>query len=91
MLSSIAPSALSHGDGAPGAGAEDSSPAHADFGGMSSGAAPVVVLLDVVPLPPRYSAPTVAGCRVDILLDVIGGVESALREGCPRTMTGVGA
>jgi hypothetical protein len=26
---------------------------------------------------------------VDILLDVIGGVESALREGCPRTMTGV--
>ena len=58
------PSALSHGDGAPGAGAEDSSPAHADFGGLSSGAAPVVVLLDVVPLPPRYSAPTVAGCRL---------------------------
>jgi hypothetical protein len=26
---------------------------------------------------------------VDILLDVIGGVESALREGCPRTTTGV--
>ena len=26
---------------------------------------------------------------MDILLDVIGGVESALREGCPRTMTGV--
>jgi hypothetical protein len=26
---------------------------------------------------------------VDILLDVIGGVKSALREGCPRTMTGV--
>jgi hypothetical protein len=26
---------------------------------------------------------------VDILLDVIGGVESALLEGCPRTMTGV--
>ena len=25
----------------------------------------------------------------DILLDVIGGVESALREGCPRTRTGV--
>ena len=26
---------------------------------------------------------------MDILLDVIGGAESALREGCPRTMTGV--
>jgi hypothetical protein len=28
---------------------------------------------------------------MDILLDVIqiGGVESALREGCPRTMAGV--
>jgi hypothetical protein len=26
---------------------------------------------------------------VDILLDVIGGVEGAQREGCPRTMTGV--
>ena len=25
----------------------------------------------------------------DILLDVIGGVESALREGCPRTLTDV--
>jgi hypothetical protein len=40
------------------------SPAHADFGGLSSGAAPVVVQLDVVPLPPRSSAPTVAGCRL---------------------------
>ena len=26
---------------------------------------------------------------MDILLDVIGGVESALLEECPRTMTGV--
>jgi hypothetical protein len=78
MLSSMAPSALSHGDGAPGAGAahcpmgtvprvlvrRTASPAHADFGGLSSGAAPVVVQLDVVPLPPRSSAPTVAGCRL---------------------------
>ena len=40
------------------------SPAHADFGGLSSGAAPVVVRLDVVPLPPRSSSPTVAGCRL---------------------------
>jgi hypothetical protein len=40
-----------------------SSPAHADFGGLSSGA-PVVVRLDVVSFPPRSSAPTVAGCRL---------------------------
>jgi hypothetical protein len=40
------------------------SPAHADFGGLSSGAAPVVVRLDVVPLLPRSSAPTVTGCRL---------------------------
>jgi len=40
------------------------SPAHAGFGGLSSGAALVVVRLDVVPLPPRSSAPTVAGCRL---------------------------
>ena len=44
--------------------------------------------------PAQLSAQTVAGCRlgcvqVDILLDVIGGVESAPREGCPRTMAGV--
>ena len=63
MLSSKAPSALSHGDGAPGAGAEDCITS-ADFGGLSSGAAPVAVLLDVVPLPLRSSAPTVAGCRL---------------------------
>ncbi len=41
--------------------------------------------------PAPLSAQTVAGWLVwaDILLDVIGGVESALREGCPRTLTGV--
>jgi hypothetical protein len=68
----MAPNALSHGDGAPGAGAEDvikhtqrtASPAQRDFGGLSPGAAPVVVRLDVVPLPPLSSAPTVAGCRL---------------------------
>jgi hypothetical protein len=38
------------------------SPAHADFGGLSSGAVPVVVRLDVVSFPPRSSAQTVAGC-----------------------------
>ncbi len=53
-------------------------------------AALVVVRLVVVPLPPRSPR---RRWRVvawaDILLDVVGGVESALREGCPRTMTGV--
>ena len=62
----MAPSAVSHGDGAPGAGAEDciSSPALA------------------------RRVWRVVGW-VDIPLDVIGGVESALREGCPKTTTGV--
>jgi hypothetical protein len=57
------------------------SPVPADFGGLSSGATPVVVRLDVVPLPPSSSAHTVAGCR-------LGGypvgcdlwVESVMRE-----------
>ena len=40
------------------------SPAHADFGGLSSGAVPVVVRLAVVSFPPHSSAPTVAGCRL---------------------------
>jgi hypothetical protein len=39
------------------------SPSHTDFGGLSSGAAPVVVRLDVVSFPPSSSAQTVAGCR----------------------------
>jgi hypothetical protein len=38
------------------------SPAHADFDCLSSGAPPVVVRLDVVPLPPRSSTQTVTGC-----------------------------
>ena len=40
------------------------SQSHADFCGLSSGADPVVVRLDVLPLLPRSSAPTVAGCRL---------------------------
>ena len=66
------------------------SPAHADFGGLRSLAALVVVRLVVVPLPPRSLRRRwrVVGWD-EILLDVIGGVKSALREGCPRTMTGV--
>ncbi len=40
--------------------------------------------------PAPLSAQTVrVVCWTDILLDVIGGVEKAPREGCPRTMTGV--
>ena len=59
------------------------SPAHADFGGLSSLTALVVIRLDVVPFPPRSPR------RRYILLDVIGGVESALLEACPGTITGV--
>ena len=33
-------------------------------GGLCSGASLVDVSLDVVPLPPRSSSPTVAGCRL---------------------------
>jgi len=40
------------------------SPSHADFGGLSSGTSPVVIRHDVVPLQPRSSALTVAGCRL---------------------------
>ena len=40
------------------------SPTHADFGGLNSGAAPVVVRLDVVPLQSRSSTPTVVGCQL---------------------------
>ena len=52
-------------------------------GGLQSGAALIDVRLDVGPLPPRSSSPTVAGCRLGgFRLDVVGGVESALWEGC---------
>ncbi len=66
------------------------SPAQADFGGLRSLAALIVVRLVVVPLPP--SSPRRqwrVGGWADILLDVISGVENAMREGCPRTMAGV--
>ena len=76
-------------DCAPGAGAEDCITS-ARLRGLRSLAALVVVRLVVVPLPPRSPRRRwrVVGWA-DILLDVIGGVESALREGCPRTTTGV--
>ena len=52
-------------------------------GGLQSEAALIDVRLAVGSLPPRSSSPTVAGCRLGgFLLDVIGGVESALWEGC---------
>ena len=63
MWSSMqAPRALSHGDGALGAGTRTSSPEHAGFGRLSSGTALVVVSLDVVPLQPSSSVKTVSGC-----------------------------
>ena len=66
------------------------SPEHADFGGLRSSASLVVVRLVVVPLQPLSPRRQwlVVGWA-DILLDAICGVERALREGCPRTMTGV--
>ncbi len=63
---------------------------HADFVGLRSLAALVVVRLVIVPLLPRSPRRQWrVVCWADILLDVISGVERALREGCPRTMTGV--
>ena len=55
-------------------------------GGLRVGVALVDVRLDVVPLPPRSSSPTVVVGWVGILLDVIGGVESAL-WGCYPALT----
>ncbi len=63
---------------------------HADFVGLSSLATLIVVRLAIVPLLPRYPRRQwQVVCWADILLDVISGVESAMWEGCPRTMTGV--
>ena len=63
---------------------------HTDFGGLSSLAALVIVRLDVVPLPTRSQRRLWrVVCWADILLDVIGGVERTMREGCPGTMAGV--
>jgi hypothetical protein len=42
-------------------------------GGLRPGAAPVVISLAVVPLPPRFTAQTMTGCRL------VGGCEG----GCP--------
>jgi hypothetical protein len=59
-------------------------------GGLQLGAALIGVRLDVGSLPPRSSSPTVTGVVgwVGFLSDVIGGVESALWEGCYRISVG---
>ena len=55
---------------------------HTVGGGLHLGVALVDVRLDVVPLPPRSSSATVRVVGwVGFLLDMIGGVESALWEG----------
>ncbi len=51
------------------------------------GAALIDVRLDVGPLPPCSSSPTVAGCRLGGIPVVIGGVESALWEGFYPALT----
>ena len=58
------------------------SPEHADFGGLRSLDALVVVRLVVVPLPPRSP-------RRRWRVGRFGLIFCWLREGCPRTMTGV--
>ena len=64
MLSSMAPNALSHGDGAPGAGAEDCITSARRLWRVELGSRPVVVRLDVVSFLTRSSAPTVAVCQL---------------------------
>jgi hypothetical protein len=82
MMSSMAPIALSHGDGAPVQVRRTESPTYADFGGLNSGTTPVVVQLDVVSFPPYSSASTVAGCRLGgypVGRDLWGGKRDAGR------------
>ena len=66
------------------------SPSHADFVRLCLLAVLIVVRLVIMPLLPRSQRRLwlVVGWA-DILLDVIGGVESVMRERCPGTMTGV--
>ena len=64
MLSFVAPIALSHGDGAPGAGAEDCITSACRLWRDELGSCPVLVRLDVVPLLTSSSTLTVAGCRL---------------------------
>ena len=62
------------------------SPSHPDFVGLSSLATLIVIRLEVMPLQTSSQCRLwLVVCWADILLDVICGVESAMREGCPRT------
>jgi len=85
----LKPIALSHVNCDPGDGVEDCITS-ARLRWLRLLSALVVVRLVVVPLPPRSPRRRwrVVGWA-DILLDAIGGVEREMREGCPRTMTGV--
>ena len=86
----MAPSTLSHGDGAPGDDAQDCITSARRFWRVELGSRPHR-------RPSRRRVFTAPLFRADggglsvgwISLDVIGGVESAVREGCPRTTTGV--
>jgi hypothetical protein len=60
----MAPSILSHGDGAPGAGAEDCITSARRLWQAELGSRPVVVRLDVVPLQSSSSTTTVVGCQL---------------------------
>jgi hypothetical protein len=86
-------SALSHGDGAPGAGAEDYITSARRFWRAKLGSRPRrrptrrgddddVFYLFFISRPALQRRLWRVVSRVDILLDVIGGVEIALREGC---------
>ncbi len=82
MLSSITPSALSHGDGAPGAGAEDCITSafrlwRAEFWSLPR-RRPTRRRASTAPLF-RADGDLLPGW-VDILLDVIGGMESGPRN-----------
>ncbi len=88
----MAPRALSHGDCALGAGAEDCITSVRRFERVELGSRPRrrPTRRRVFPATLfRTDGGGLSAGWVDILLDVIGGVESALREGCPRTTTGV--
>ena len=91
MLSSMAPNALSHGDSAPDDGAEDCITRVRRFWWVELGSLPRCrpTRRRDFPDPLFHDDSDGFVSWVDILLDVISGVESVLQEGCPRTTTGV--
>jgi hypothetical protein len=60
----MAPRSLSHGDGAPGAGAEDCITSINGFWRVTLGSSPIVVQLDIVSFLPSSSVLTVSGCQL---------------------------